>query len=152
MSKKQMGFTLIEIVMVLVLLGILSAVAVPKYFDLRDQAEQKAMAATAAEFQARLNAGFADALLQGKACKEAREAGVNVASEAKESNSSTTYADYGDYKIVSFPAASTFANKGGTAKLKLARKTTGNGYGDNEKEFDIAVPQCSGDSASDAAS
>ena len=29
MSKKQMGFTLIEIVMVLVLLGILSAVAVP---------------------------------------------------------------------------------------------------------------------------
>ena len=30
----QKGFTLIEIVMVLVLLGILAAVAVPKYFDL----------------------------------------------------------------------------------------------------------------------
>lgn len=33
-SQSAQGFTLIEIVMVLVLLGILSAVAVPKYFDL----------------------------------------------------------------------------------------------------------------------
>lgn len=63
MSKKQMGFTLIEIVMVLVLLGILSAVAVPKYFDLRDKAEEKAVAALAAEVQARLNGSFANELL-----------------------------------------------------------------------------------------
>ena len=149
MSKKQMGFTLIEIVMVLVLLGILSAVAVPKYFDLRDQAEQKAMAATAAEFQARLNAGFADALLKGKECKEARKDGIDVASEAKTSGENTTYGDYGDYKIISFPKSSEIT-KGGTAKLKLARKTTGNGYGDNAKEFDIAVPQCSSDPSDDS--
>ena len=79
MSKKQMGFTLIEIVMVLVLLGILSAVAVPKYFDLRDTAEQKAAQSIVAEAQARINGAFASALLNdGKSCKDAQTAIENV--------------------------------------------------------------------------
>lgn len=42
MRSKAFGFTLIEIVMVLVLLGILSAVAVSKYFDLQKEAQAKA--------------------------------------------------------------------------------------------------------------
>ena len=75
MSKKQMGFTLIEIVMVLVLLGILSAVAVPKYYDLRDTAEQKAARAIIAEAQARINGVFADALLNNNlSCNNAQKA------------------------------------------------------------------------------
>ena len=40
-AVQEKGFTLIEIVMVLVLLGILSAVAVPKYFDMADSAGAK---------------------------------------------------------------------------------------------------------------
>lgn len=40
-NTSQAGFTLIEIVTVLVLLGILSAVAVPKYFDLQEEAAAK---------------------------------------------------------------------------------------------------------------
>lgn len=65
----QKGFTLIEIVMVLVLLGILAAVAVPKYFDLQEEAEERAMATVEAEIRARFNALFAKALLEGKKCQ-----------------------------------------------------------------------------------
>lgn len=144
MSKKQMGFTLIEIVMVLVLLGILSAIAVPKYFDLRDKAEEKAMAAVAAEYQARLNAGFAQALLENNACTSAVKEGIKVANGATTTKNDknedvTTYADYGDYDIGTGIAETTTATP---AKLTLKRKTNGTGYGELTKEFDIAIPQC----------
>jgi MSHA pilin protein MshA len=43
MKQVQRGFTLIELVMVIVILGVLAAVAIPKFVDLGDEAKVAAL-------------------------------------------------------------------------------------------------------------
>ncbi len=63
--QNEEGFTLVEIIAVLVILGILAAVAIPKYFDLQSEAKEKAAEAAMAEAIGRVNGKFAKALLGG---------------------------------------------------------------------------------------
>ena len=41
--RNQKGFTLVEIIVVLIILGVLASVAVPRYIDLEDSAKQRAI-------------------------------------------------------------------------------------------------------------
>ena len=82
MLKNEKGFTLIEIIAVLVIMGILAAVAIPKFFDLQTKAREKAVYTALSEMKVRVNQWFAQELLNGKTFNSitftADEVGTNI--------------------------------------------------------------------------
>ncbi len=64
-KRNQKGFTLIEIIAVLVILGILAAVAIPKFFDLQGESRQKAVEGALASVQSTLTQQYSQGLLNG---------------------------------------------------------------------------------------
>ncbi len=58
--KDQRGFTLIEIIMVIVLLGIIAAIAIPKYIDLRTEAADATASGIVGAIVSSASIGYAD--------------------------------------------------------------------------------------------
>ncbi|QUM83210.1 type II secretion system protein [Moritella sp. 28] len=63
--KKQNGFTLIELVIVIIVLGILAATAVPKFLNLQDDAKVSAMKGVESALHSAANIVYSKAAIDG---------------------------------------------------------------------------------------
>lgn len=119
MRSQQSGFTLIELVIVIVILGVLAALAVPRFVNLEDNAQANALSANAAAMTSAMNINYAGCAVNNHDPLQADCTAIANCSEVGTILSSGVPAGY------TVTAAAIGAGNGTTASCTLEQDATG---------------------------
>jgi len=118
--KNEGGFTLIELVVVIVILGILAVIAVPKYMDLRVQAEEGVATGVTAALRGAIAIAHAKYLMDNT---QTYDADAIVA--AIEQEGLTSLVNASDTITATFPSTNTYTwtytDNAGTTPATVAK-------------------------------
>ena len=97
--KNEKGFTLIEIIAVIIIMGILAAVAVPKFFSMQEDAKIAALKGALSEAAGRFNHAYAKYILNEKKAPAAVTGVLNTAEYLGADALADPGEDIGDFSV-----------------------------------------------------
>jgi MSHA pilin protein MshA len=139
MNKKQTGFTLIELIIVIVILGILAVTAAPKFLDLQDDAHNASLDAITGSLESNSSIVYGKSLIAGvqgdndaaNSTVDVNGANMGVTFGYPKATSANITAlldvDSGDFSIIELTAGGVLVfavGSGGTAPTATSALTT----------------------------